>query len=117
MAKSRLVLTTKRKRVKFFIKKPRGDRHWLTPSEEWRVCLLGDYGFSYKAIAIRVFGNGDPKFVPSDADRRRVGRILSANKIRVRDWRDCKTSSSRSFAAGLMRQKVSSAPKLKIAAG
>ena len=66
-------------------------RHYLTQGEEWRILLLADHGYSYKYIAQRVFGNGNPNFKVSKADIGRVGRVLSKNKRRVRDWRNCQT--------------------------
>jgi len=115
--RTQLAITKGKRRAKFFMRKPKDDgRHFISASEEWRICLLADHGgFSYKAIAWRVFCNCNPKEKPSDADVSRVGRVLSKNKLRVRDWRDCKTRESMAFAAALNRKPLSSSPKLKVA--
>lgn len=102
-----LALTGKRKKGVFLPKKT-GARHHLSHSEEWRICLLAEWGFSYKAIAKRVFGNGNPKFQVSDADIRRVGAVLHANKLKVRDYRNMETEGSQSVAASLLRRPISS---------
>lgn len=95
-------------------KRPR--RYVLSDSEEWRVCLLAEYGgYSYIAIAKRVFGCGNPHHRVSDTEIRRVGTILQQNSIRVRDFRNMKTNVSSSFASQLLRRPVDATPKIKIA--
>lgn len=94
----------------------RGGKHYTTPTEEWRVCLLGMSGYSYKAIARMVYYNGDLKAAVANADINRVSKILSANKIKVRDYRDMRTDEAKTLANILMRRSQSAGlPRLKIA--
>lgn len=96
-------------------------KHWkksgrrLSEGEEWRICLLGDWGFSYEAIARRVFGQGNPHHRVSATELSRIGRVLSAAGIRVRDYRNMKTMGSSNFAGQLMRRPIDVTPKIKIA--
>ena len=94
-----------------------GDRHFTTWSEEWTICLLCRMGgFSYNRISRLAFGNGDPKYVPDRADFSRISRVLKANGLKVRNWRNGDTEESKSFARDLIRRPLKSGyPRLKIA--
>ena len=77
-----------------------------TEMEEWQICLLFDAGGGWhcRTIAQYVFGNGNPRYRPTDTEVARVNRILRANGRSQRDWRDGKTPESRSRIQGVVRR-------------
>lgn len=64
-----------------------------------RVCLLAGSGFAYRYIGERVFKDR------SDAAVRQVGRILRAEGLKVRDYRNGENSVARGVVTALMRKK------------
>lgn len=86
------------------------DHHWTTELEEWQICLLYDCGagFHCRTIARWIYGNGNPKYNPSETEVGRVNRILRANGRSQRDWRDGKTPEARSRIVGVLRQQKQS---------
>jgi len=80
-------------------KKRRLQRRIVTESEAWRVELLGDWGFSYKFIAKRVWG------CDGLASVRAVGRVLKAAGMKVKDYRNGLNEIGESTAKRCMKQK------------
>lgn len=85
-------------------------------SERWRIALLAEYGFFGRTIARRVFGNGNPKYVPSEAEIRRVYRIAKEEGVRLSDWRRGENDSARKVLNGACRASTNSHPKLRLTA-
>jgi hypothetical protein len=90
----------------------KGERHWVTRDEEWRICVLFDAGLGVycSTIAARVFGNGNPRYVPSDAEVACVGKVLRLNNRRISDWRKGVHPQVKARLSGVLREN-----KLKIA--
>jgi len=78
-------------------RKRRLQRRPLLESEVVRIEMLGCFGgFHHKAIAKRVFGTGR-RYVPSNAEIARVGKVLRDAGIRVREWRDGDTDEAKAM--------------------
>ena len=105
---SKLAISDNRPRQQSFYRElnERGDRHFVLASEEWRICLLYDCGggFHHRTIAKYVYGNGNPRYRPTDAEVARVGRVLIKNRRRTRDWRNGKTPQAREMLSSALRK-------------
>lgn len=89
----------------------------VTDSEEMRCCMYGMFGgFHHRLIAKRLYGNGNPRYSPSDTEIRRVGMILKRNGISTRAWRNGATAESEHFLNRLSRIRETAKPKLRIVA-
>jgi hypothetical protein len=85
--------------------------------------MYGAWGAPHgKYIAKRLYGNGNPNYEPSAGEIARVYRILKANGISLRDWRNGETMEAERFFNRLARLPLKSAgkdashPKLRLAA-
>ena len=72
-------------------------RNHVTESQDWRIRMLADYGFSYKTIAFKVFGKR--------SEYQTVGRILSYYHMRVRDYRDAVNTEGRGVLIQCLQKK------------
>ncbi len=88
-------------------KRRRFTRVVVSDSERWRVELLAEYGFFGRTIARRVWGNGDPNYVPSQAEISRVYRIAKQADLKLSDWRRGDNDSSRKVLNGCCRASPS----------
>jgi hypothetical protein len=92
-------------------------RKHVTDSQRWRIALLAEWGFYGRTIARRVFGNGDTKYEPTDADVRRVYTITKQEGIQISAWRRGENESAKRILNQSGRCSTSSPkwPKLRIA--
>lgn len=90
-------------------------KHFITDSEVMRIKIYLFGGFHYRTVAARVYGNGNSKYVPTNAEVARVGKVARESNLSSRDWRNGKTSAAKSFLAQLGKSRHSNL-KLKIVA-
>lgn len=68
-------------------------RNIVTEIERWRISLLAGYGFTYRAIAKRLYGTNC-----SETEERRVGNIARQEGVSPWDWRRCESSDAQRVA-------------------
>ena len=84
---------------KFINKRP------VTESEKWRVSLLADWGFYYSTIAKRLYGNGNPRYTPSDSEVKRVGKIARQEGTSSLNYRRGENAESRNILTPVLRSE------------
>lgn len=88
------------------------NRRPVTDAESLRVSLLAQYGFHYRTIAKRLYGDNI-----SDSDVARVGRIARSEGVSSMDWRKGETKEAQRVLSRLGRNAVDKpAPKLRLTA-
>lgn len=85
-------------------------RYYLSDLEKMRIRTLLSYGgFHHRTIAARIFETR----TPSDAEIARISRVARESRISTRDWRNGKTTDSRSILNALTKHPVDSKPNPK----
>lgn len=88
-------------------------RNPIKESERIRVSILATYGFHYKYIASRIYGNGG-SYTPSNSEIARVSRIAREEGVSPLEWRRGTSSESKNIVTTLLRNPDSA--KLKAVA-
>ena len=66
----------------------RRHKHVMMESERIRICMYLSFGgFHYKTIASRIYGGGNPRYVPSVSEVARIGKIAREENLSPIDWR------------------------------
>lgn len=75
----------------------------VTDSERMRVATFAEYGFHYRYIAKRIYGQNNSRYSPSLSEIARVGKIAREEGVSSLDWRRGDSDESRTFASSLLR--------------
>lgn len=94
--------------------KRRMARNPVSDLERWRIALLAEFGFHYRTIAARLYGNGNPDYKASDGEAARVGRVAREEGVSSLDWRRGQNSTATSVLNRVSR--ATEKPKLKLVA-
>lgn len=94
----------------------RASKYVATDSERWRIALLAEYGFYARTIAKRIWGNGNPRYQPSDTEIGRVYRIAKQEGVQLSAWRRGENDSAKKVLNGACRVSRTKHPKLRVVA-
>ncbi len=88
----------------------------ISDSDRMRIMMYLAYGgFYYRVIAARIWGKGDPTYVPSTAEVSRVGKVARDANLSSRDWRKGESDSAKTLLNRIGRARAGSNPKLRLA--
>lgn len=90
-------------------------RHVTSESERARIKIYCSYGgFFYRIVAARIYGNGHPRYVPSNAEVARIGKIAREEELSSRAWRRGEATEAKQLLNFLGRSKISAKKRAKV---
>lgn len=81
-------------------------RRMMDDLERMRIKMyLAFGGFHYRTIAARVYGMGRPRYVPSDSEVSRIGKVAREENLSPLDWRRGKSSEAKKVLSKVERTR------------